>query len=1161
MKQDKFQKKDKDNIKKYKEKGSITLYVLVACVFFAIVLGLTYVNLVYKSQGVEENIEQIQNNYSKEEEEEDKTDQDMNVSIQYKDPDITSTWVKEITLVGSAERKEGTVRNIAFYAFAEYDRDINDIVWTETSADEKYNLTKEIVIKENGIYRFYVKNDNEEVSYSDRLTVANIDNEKPTPGYIEATEIDPSDNVTQFGKYDFGKWTSYNVYIEKFDGSDNESGHNNTKMSILKNSLTVPEWQNIDGPVMLTEIGTYTITVTTEDNLGNISKSEPYYVLIDKNVPTLVLKYHDENGEDYNGEWTNQDLYGSLTIDTSDSGKTVQKYQYSQNGYTWNDMMDLSGFDFIGFINEMLGNVHNITEDYYFEFTEDKTRMISNNTNVNNSISEGYMVLDLTSYPWLNILLSINATVSSEENHDYGFMEITESEESINFNPDNDYWIKISGEQEVAEYQLLNGGKKYYLHFGYSKDESTSVGSDSFSFQPLVVPAYFIYFANYNKQGNNVTFNFTIESYADNLYFRAIYDEDTQDYSKKSSSYPMRIDKTAPVVTTELIADGNEVDVKVNVTEALSGVKQIYLSTENVPPTENSEWISQTSTEFVLDDLQMDTIYYLWVQDEAGNISEVNSFQTQANYRIDGDKVTTTLQQALQVASTDSISTIELLGGYDDKSEVIVDKDVVLDLKGYVLTREDEITINESGTLRITGKENSQITTKDSNTSTIINRGTVIIYGNVVIENSSTSESNRTIYNDGEKAVVYIDENAWIRGYYYGIYNHSGIINIQNGRVESTYSASSARAIFNETSTSKVNIDNGEIQGYYGIYNNDSNSIVEIKGGKVVGLNANGIHNIGIVNLYGGRVEGKAYGIYSESSNTVTIGRETDVLTDTSPVVYGQAYGVRMSDDTYQFNLFNGSIVSTSKNTNYNGILNPRKGYMPYTYKTTYETYDMYNTSLTEVVDSIEITSDSTTVGFINKDVSITVKFPYNINNKKEYSLDGTTWTETKDYVLEVVLSENKTLYVRTTDEQGNVLEEKEFEVNNIDKDDPIIEVTPEQTSYTVFALDETLDLNFTINIEDIGISGLSSTQYAWAKDGEQVVFEDLNSTTLNKTNLGIGTYRLYIRAIDNAGNDVEIVKAYVISLDPSVEIKPETEETTSTSTTSTSTTTTETTD
>lgn len=44
------------NERKNKEKGSITLYVLVACVFFSIVLALTYVKLVYKSQGVEENL-------------------------------------------------------------------------------------------------------------------------------------------------------------------------------------------------------------------------------------------------------------------------------------------------------------------------------------------------------------------------------------------------------------------------------------------------------------------------------------------------------------------------------------------------------------------------------------------------------------------------------------------------------------------------------------------------------------------------------------------------------------------------------------------------------------------------------------------------------------------------------------------------------------------------------------------------------------------------------------------------------------------------------------------------------------------------------------------------------------------------------------------------
>ena len=94
------------NERKNKEKGSITLYVLVACVFFSIVLALTYVKLVYKSQGVEENLEQIQNNYAQKEEE-DLSEQDMNVTIQYKDPSLNNTWVKEITLVGSAEKKRG----------------------------------------------------------------------------------------------------------------------------------------------------------------------------------------------------------------------------------------------------------------------------------------------------------------------------------------------------------------------------------------------------------------------------------------------------------------------------------------------------------------------------------------------------------------------------------------------------------------------------------------------------------------------------------------------------------------------------------------------------------------------------------------------------------------------------------------------------------------------------------------------------------------------------------------------------------------------------------------------------------------------------------------------------------------------------------------------
>lgn len=1111
------------NERKNKEKGSITLYVLVACVFFSIVLALTYVKLVYKSQGVEENLEQIQNNYAQKEEE-DLSEQDMNVTIQYKDPSLNNTWVKEITLVGSAEKKEGTERNIAFYAFVEEGQNINDIVWTEAADDETSNITKEIVIKENGIYRFYVKNDNEEISKSDRITVANIDNEKPTPGTINAIELDPDDNITELGKYSFGKWTSYNVYVEKVDGTDAESGHKSSKMTILKNSLTVPEWQDIDGPVILTEIGTYTVTVTTEDNLGNIATSEKYYILIDKNVPTLVLKYTDENGEDYNGEWTNQDVYGHLTIDTSESGKTVQKYQYSQNGYTWTDMMDLSGFDYISFIEAMLKTIYKGNENYYFELDEN-AGIKANNTNINNSNAQGYFIIDLTDYTWLNVLVSITAKVSSEENHDFGYVDITESEEPIDFDANNDYWIKISGEETAEEYKLLSGGKKYFVHFGYYKDDNTSLGTDTFSVSPIIVPAYFIYFADYNKKGNDVTFRYTLEGYADTLYFRAVYDEETQDYSKKSSSYPMRIDKTAPVVETQLIANEDRVDVEVNVTEELSGIKQIYLSKDSTPPTEDSNWSIQISKNFTLNNLDMDTVYYLWVQDEAGNISEVNTFETQINYTIDEDKYTTNLQQAIEMASTEYTSTIKLLNTYTDKSKVVVDKDIILDLQNFALTRESDIAINEDINFEITGEENSKITTNEAQTNTITNKGKLTINGNVIIENLSKLEENRVILNDHEKAIININDNVWVRGYYYGIYNNNGTVNINGGKVEAQYTESSARGIYNYSPTAVVNINGGEVLGYYGIYNN---AIVEMKDGKVVGMYGDGIHSIGITNVYGGRIEGKAFGIYAIQSDQITIGNQTDILTNTSPVIYGETYGVRMAEDTNTFNFYNGTIMSKSKTTTYNGIINPRTGYMPYTYL---NSDNYYCTGLTETVDNIEITADN--IEYTKDSVNVRIKYPYISTNTKQYSEDGSTWINTNDYYLGVHVTENKIIYARTLNEEGTVIEEKQIEISNIDTEKPIVTIESEQNSFIVSKPNETIDLKVTISAQDPGVSGLSIAQYAWVKDGQNANYIDFTGTLeLNQTQLTYGVYTLYVRARDNAGNETQSTQVYTISLD-----------------------------
>lgn len=62
----------KKNINKMmkNEKGAITLFVLMACLFFAFILSTTYISNMNKLQIQEQQLKQIQENYAKEIEEE-----------------------------------------------------------------------------------------------------------------------------------------------------------------------------------------------------------------------------------------------------------------------------------------------------------------------------------------------------------------------------------------------------------------------------------------------------------------------------------------------------------------------------------------------------------------------------------------------------------------------------------------------------------------------------------------------------------------------------------------------------------------------------------------------------------------------------------------------------------------------------------------------------------------------------------------------------------------------------------------------------------------------------------------------------------------------------------------------------------------------------------
>lgn len=1114
------------------QRGAITLYILIVCLFFTFVLVSIYIRNVNRMQSQEEEVRQIERNYKQQLEYADEIFEELSQGLRAtlsQSPE-NGTWTKEVTLTGTANNTGNDKVNIVAYTFSKDSTVEENLNWIDIAKVTETTQTTKVT--ENGTYYFWVKDENGNIYKSNEVKVENIDRTAPTPGTITAKE-----ESNEGPEYKFNTWTNKDVYVEKVDGKDQEpgSGHKRTTITILKNGVKVDEWTNIEGPVTLTESGIYTVTVTTEDNAGNQATGEPYIIKIDKIVPELALKHIDVNGENYEfGTWTRDNLYGEITIDTTSTGKTVEKYQYSENGIVWDDIsaeavekeLDYtSTFPLYEDKPEWLvgPTVGTTTSD--FSITENGTIEPNNghssgNTNANTT-ARSYFEIDLTNYPDAKLEVTLNTTISSETNYDIGFAEITESETTPAFNKNNTYFINTKGTTGTKDYTTtITGGKKYYLHLAYSKDGSSSSGNDTFIINSIKLKSEElgkgINFYNYNKENNKVTF--TLQDHLEKIiYIRAVYGKN--DYSQKSNEYSIKIDKKAPTITVASSSISSPTTAQANVTieEDGSGLKGYYLSTEETAPTESSNWTEQTLKQFTINDLKPGTVYYIWAIDNVGNISEKTQIELgTVNYEVDGNKYTETLAEAISKASDGS--TIKLLNDYNDESTATFSKNIKFDIQNYTLTRSLTITVNSGKTLEINGT--GKITSGTNNVNTITNNGTLTIGGEVTIESRTTNSSYGAIRNNSSSAVININDNVKITGNYKGVYNYYGTLNLNGGTIEAIYNGSSGYGIYNYQSSAKSYIKNGLVTGYYGIY--QSSGTVEMTGGKVVGTGASGIQN-GTTNVFGGRIEGKTYGIYANATNRVTIGREEDELSTTVPAIYGATYGIYMSNASYIFNFYNGVIISNTEETAYRGELNPRTGYMPFTYLD-YEVEQRYCTILVPTVDHITMTATPTE--FTNGNVTVRIVYPYVVGETREYSEDGQTWKSTNLYGLDVIVTENKIIYARTLNESGMVTDEEQITVDNIDKEKPTAEITPTKTKYTVVETDGTVDLNIQITASDTGVSGLDKMQYAWAKEGETVTYKDFDRTvTINNDKLEIGTYYLYVNITDKAGNVCDITQ------------------------------------
>jgi len=150
---------------------------------------------------------------------------------------------------------------------------------------------------------------------------------------------------------------------------------------------------------------------------------------------------------------------------------------------------------------------------------------------------------------------------------------------------------------------------------------------------------------------------------------------------------------------------------------------------------------------------------------------------------------------------------------------------------------------------------------------------------------------------------------------------------------------------------------------------------------------------------------------------------------------------------------------------------------------------------------------------YTNENVIVTITYS-NLVTTKEYSLDGTTWNLYTSPVE--VNTNNTTVYSRGIDSNANESAVASLTVSNIDKVAPTVQFGMNGGS------DYTASTTVTVSDDKSGIN-TSTLQYVW--DTQNVTAPNngwstfTNGETLIKSTNG--TYYLWIKAVDNAGNEV----------------------------------------
>ena len=311
----------------------------------------------------------------------------------------------------------------------------------------------------------------------------------------------------------------------------------------------------------------------------------------------------------------------------------------------------------------------------------------------------------------------------------------------------------------------------------------------------------------------------------------------------------IKVDRTNP--TVELGPNGGNfwinpsigektktLESTITASDTNSGVKEIkYIWSESdTLPGDDSAWQTITNGTKVTSNPLEEGVYYLYVKvtDEAGNETIIKSSPfvvKEANYQIitgNNKDYAVTLAEAVNAANDGS--TINVLQNYEDLSVtdtnntaqgVLINKNVTIDTLGSTLTMENRITVASEKTVNFIDTATTKGKIERTTGYLVTNNGTVKV-GTNSTNGANMDSVDRVIFGNG------------------------GNVEVNDGKLNVTGAGELTRD-FAAIYAKNITINGGEIINDYMHY---------------------GIIGLGSINITGGKVKGKDWGIHNGNGNT-----------------------------------------------------------------------------------------------------------------------------------------------------------------------------------------------------------------------------------------------------------------------------------------------------